>query len=95
RGGGNVAGYKFTCPAVEPQIPRLLLRHLICLVALFVLETVALAVHPHVSDWWNIQDKKGATPFEIVLLLLGIGLAMAQIQTSKSLLNRAHREFSA
>ncbi len=95
RGGGNVAGYKFTCPAVEPQIPRLLLRHLICLVALFVLETVALAVHPHVSDWWNIQDKKGATPFEIVLLLLGIGLAMAQIQTNKSLLNRAHREFSA
>jgi hypothetical protein len=30
-------------------------------------------------DWWNIQEKKGSTPFEIVLLLLGIGLAMAQI----------------
>ncbi len=24
RGGGNVPGYKFTCPAVESQIPRLL-----------------------------------------------------------------------
>jgi Ca2+/Na+ antiporter len=95
RGGGNVPGYKFTCPAVEPQIPRLLWRHLICLVALYVLETGALAVHPHLPDWWNIQDKKGSTPFEIVVLLLGIGLAMAQILTNKSLLNRAHRKFSA
>ncbi len=68
RGGGNVPGYKFTCPAVEPQIPRLLWRHLICLVALFVLETGALAVHPHLPDWWNIQDKKGSTPFEIALV---------------------------
>lgn len=95
RGGGNVPGYKFTCPAVEPQIPRLLWRHLICLVALFVLETTAPAVHSHLSDWWNIPDKKGSTPFEIALLLLGIGLAIAQILTNKSLLNRAHREFSA
>ena len=95
RGGGNVPGYKFTCPAVEPQIPRLLWRHLICLVALSVLETAALAVHPHLPDGWNIQDRRGSTPFEIVLLLLGIGLAMAQILTNKSLLNRAHHEFSA
>ena len=95
RGGGNVPGYKFTCPAVEPQIPRLLWRHLICLVALFVLETTAPAVHSHLPDWWNIPDKKESTPFEIALLLLGIGLAIAQILTNKSLLNRAHREFSA
>ena len=95
RGGGNVPGFKFTCPAVEPQIPRLLWRHLICLAALFVLETVALAVHSRLPDWWNIHDKKGSTPFEMVILLLGIGLAWTQILTNKSLLNRAHREFSA
>jgi hypothetical protein len=94
RGGGNVPGYKFTCPAVEPQIPRLLWRHLICLVVLFVLETAALAVHSYLPDRWNIQNKKGSTPFEIALLFLGIGLAMTQIFTNKSLLNRAHREFS-
>ena len=91
---GNVPGYKFTCPAVEPQIPRLLWRHIIFLVALFVLETAATTVHPYLPDWWNIQDKKGSTPFEIALLLLGIALALAQIHTNKSLLNRAHREFS-
>lgn len=95
RGGGNVPGYKFTCPAVEPQVPRLLWRHLICLVALFVLETAALDVHSHLPNWWNIPDKKGPTPFEIAVLFFGIGLAMAQILTNKSLLNRAHREFSA
>ncbi len=95
RGGGNVPGYKFTCPAVEPQIPRLLWRHLIFLVALFVLETAAQSIHPHLPGWWNIQDKKGSTPFEAVLLLLGIGLAITQILTNKSLLNRAHWEFSA
>jgi hypothetical protein len=95
RGGGNVPGFKFTCPAVEPQIPRLLWRHLVFLVALYVIETVALAVHPHLPDWWNIPDKRGSTPFEGVVLLLGIGLALAQIFTNKSLLNRAHREFSA
>lgn len=94
RSGGNVPGYKFTCPAVETQIPRLLWRHLICLFALFVLETAALAVHPRLPDWWNIQDKKGSTPFGIALWFLGIGLAMTQILTNKSLLNRAHREFS-
>jgi|GEM_PF-1113402 len=95
RGGGNVPGYKFTCPAVEPQISRLLWRHLICLVALLVLETTALAVHSHLPDWWNIPDKKSSTLFETALLLLGIGLAIAQVHTNKSLLNRAHREFSA
>jgi hypothetical protein len=95
RGGGNVPGYKFTCPAVEPQIPRLLLRHLIFLVALFVLETAVQSIHPHLPDWWNIQDKKGTTPFQAAVLCLGIILAMAQILTNKSLLNRAHRGFSA
>ena len=37
--GGTVPGYKFTCPAVEPQVPRLLWRHALFLVALFVLQT--------------------------------------------------------
>jgi hypothetical protein len=93
RGGGNVPGYKFTCPAVEPQIPRLVWRHLICLVALFVLETTAPGVHSHLPDWWSIPDKKGSTPFEIALLLLGIGLAIAQILTNKSLLMRKSTGF--
>jgi len=94
-GGGNVPGYKFTCPAVEPQIPSLLRRHFICLVALFILQTAVLAVHPHMPDWWNVRDKKGMAPFDVALFLACFSLAWTQILTNKSLLNRAHREFSA
>ena len=95
RGGGNVPGYKFTCPAVKPQLPRLLWRHVIFLVALVTLEAGLLCVHSRLSDWWNVPDKKGTTPFDFAFFLLCFGLAWTQILTSKSLLNRAHREFAA
>jgi len=94
-GGKNVPGYKFTCPAVESHVPRLLWRHLICLVALFVLQAAMLAVHPHLPDWWNVRDKKGMTPFDAALLFACFSLAWTQILTNRSLLNRAHRDFSA
>jgi hypothetical protein len=92
-GGKNVPGYKFTCPAVEPQVPRMLWRHLICLIALFVLQTALLTVHLHLPDWWNVHDRKGMTPFDAALSFACFGLAWTQILTNKSLLNRAHREF--
>jgi hypothetical protein len=93
--GGNVPGYKFTCPAVESQVPRLLWRHFVFLVALFVLQTAMLTVHPHLSGWWNVQDKKGMTPFDATLFFACFGLAWVQIRSNKSLLDRAHREFAA
>ena len=94
RSGGNVPGYKFTCPAVEPQVPRLLWRHLIFLVALFVLQTALLTVHPQLPDWWNARDRKGMTAFDAAVFFACFSLAWTQILTNKSLLNRAHREFS-
>lgn len=92
---GNVPGYKFTCPAVEPQIPRLLWRHLIFLVMLVVLETALLSVHSQLPDWFNVPDKKGTTPFILVFFLVSFALAWTQILTNKSVLNRAHREYPA
>ncbi len=86
--------FKFTCPAVEPEIPRLLFRHLGFLVALFALQAAALAVRPHLPDWWNIEDAKGETPFVPAFMFLCMGLAFAQVLTNRSLLERAHREFS-
>jgi hypothetical protein len=93
--GPDLPPYKFTCPAVEPQIPRLLWRHLGFLIALFALQTAMLALRPHLSDWWNMQDRKGSTPFDLLLMLLCIGLGYAQVFTNRSLFVRAHREFSA
>jgi hypothetical protein len=99
RTGGGISGpdvppFKFRCPAVEPQIPRLLWRHVGFLLALFAVQTAMLAVRPHLPSWWNTQDKKGATPFDGAFFLLCFSLAWTQVRTNRSLLDRAHREFS-
>ena len=94
-GGPDLPRYKFTCPAVERQVPRLLWRHFGFLVALFALQTSMLAIRPHLPDWWNVQGRKGSTPFDLALLLLCVGLAWVQVRSNRCLLNRAHREFSA
>lgn len=95
RTGKDIPPYMFTCPAVQPQFPRLLRRHLGFLVALFALQTAALATRPNLPEWWNIEDRKGTTPFDLALILLCFGLGYAQVFTNRSLLNRAHQEFSA
>ncbi len=78
RGGPDLPPFKFKCPAVRPQIPRLLWRHAGFLVALFTLQTAMLAVHTYLPGWWNMKDRKGATPFDLVLVLVCFGLGYAQ-----------------
>jgi hypothetical protein len=94
RGGKDLPPYMFTCPAVQPQLAGLLRRHLGFLVALFALQTLALAVRAQLPDWWNIKDRKGASPFDVALILLCFGLGWAQVFTNRSLLDRAHRDYS-
>lgn len=94
RGGKDVPPYMFTCPAVQSQLSHLLWRHLGFLIALAALQTAALAVQPKLSDWWNTPDSKGMTPFDLALPLLCLALAYTQVFTNRSLLKRAHREFS-
>lgn len=95
RGGRDLPPYMFRCPAVEDQIPQLLWRHLGFLAALFALQTAMLAARPHLPGWWNMQDRKGGTPFDGALFFLCFGLAWAQVRSNRSLLERAHREFAA
>ena len=92
--GPNVPPFKFSCPAVEPQIPRLLWRHLGFLIALVVLQTEMLATRPHWPSWWLMTDRKGTTPFDAAFVLLCFALAWTQIITNRALLKRAHGEFS-
>ncbi len=87
--------FLFTCSAVQPQIPRLLWRHLGFLAILFAFQTVALAVSPSLPGWWHMEDKKGATPFVLVLMLLCYALGFAQVYTNRALLKRAHQEYAA
>jgi Ca2+/Na+ antiporter len=91
RTGKDIPPYVFTCPAVQPQLPRLVRRHLGFLAVLFALQTAALAARPNLPAWWNIADRKGTTPFDLALMLLCFGLGFAQVFTNRSLLDRAHR----
>ncbi len=89
--------YRFTCPAVRTQFPRLVWRHLGFLVALFAVQTAALAVRLNLPDWWNTATGHGRhgdmPPFVFTLMLLCLGLGYAQVFTNRSLLDRAHRDF--
>ena len=91
--GRDTPTFMFTCPTVKTQASRLLWRHLAFLVALVVLQTLALAVRPNLSDWWNAGAK--GTPFEMALLFLCLGLGYTQAFTNRRLLDRAHRQFSS
>ena len=95
RTGKDIPPYMFTCPAVQPQFSRLLRRHFGFLVLLFIWQTAALATRSNLPDWWNIGDRKGVTPFDLALILLCFGLGYAQVFTNRSLLDRAHGDFSA
>jgi hypothetical protein len=90
RGGPDLLPYKFTCPAVEQKVPRLLWRHFGFLVILFSFQTSMLTVRPHLPDWWHVQGR-----FDLALMLLCFGLGWVQVLSNRSLLDRAHREFTA
>jgi hypothetical protein len=92
RGGKDLPPYMFTCPAVRPQISRLVWRHLGFLVVLFAIQTTALEVRPKLSDSWNTPGSKGTTPFEAALIVVCVGLGFVQVFTNRRLLDRAHRE---
>ena len=95
RTGKDLPPYLFTCPAVQRQFSRLVRRHLGFLVVLFALQTAVLAARPNLPAWWKIEDRKGATHFDLALMFLFFGLGFAQVFTNRSLLDRAHRDFSA
>lgn len=89
----NAPPFLFSCPAVRSQLPTLLWRHIGFLLVLFLLQTSALSIRLGLPAWWNAKDRKGGTPFEILLILLCFGLGFAEVYKSRSLLKRAHAEF--
>ena len=92
RSGKDVPPFMFTCPAIRPQLSRLLWRHIGFLVALFTLQTLAFAVRPNLPNWWNTGSR--GTPFELALFFLCLGLGFTQTITNRRLLDHAHQEFS-
>jgi hypothetical protein len=84
--------YLFRCPLVRGQIPCLARRHLVCLAVLFVLLTVAFQLPSHLSASWLIASggQRSMPPLTIILFILSACLALVQILTNRSLLDRVH-----
>jgi len=87
--------YFFECPIVHRNLPRLARRHGGFLATLVVLETIALPLRPHLPASWLITTGKDGSPFTITLFILCMCLALAQILSNRSLLERAHLEQQA
>jgi lysylphosphatidylglycerol synthetase-like protein (DUF2156 family) len=89
--------YLFNCPFVCGQLPRLAFRHACFLVALFVLQTLALRIRPHLPPFWLKASGgyKSMPPFVTALMALCVVLCLSEILTNRSLLDRAHRESEA
>ncbi len=88
---GNNPPYLFTCPVVVSQYPRLLKRHAGYVAVLVALETVALGIKPHLSQWWLTSSGRNMTPFVVAVIVPCGALAIAEIMTNRCVLERAHR----
>ena len=85
--------YLFNCPYVRSQLPRVAIRHIAFLVALFILITATLQVRPHLSHWWlTASGPRGMPPFIDAVFVLCGSLLITEIITNRSLLQRAHAE---
>jgi hypothetical protein len=84
--------FLLSCPVVRAQVPTLIRRHLIFLVALFAVQTIAIKLRPSLPTWWITPSSKHPSPFAIVLGLLSLCLGTAEILSNRSLLDRAHSE---
>jgi hypothetical protein len=83
--------YFFECSIVRQTTPRLARRHGCFLLAVVVLETIALQLTRYMPASWLIASGRGGSPFAIALIVLCMCLAFAQILSNRSLLERAHR----
>ncbi len=84
--------YFFRCPVVKQMMPRLVRRHGAFLLAIVVLETIALYTARYLSASWLSAKGRGASPFAITLLVLCFCLAFVQVFSNRSLLERAHQK---
>ncbi|MGI4826812.1 MAG: hypothetical protein ACRYFU_01255 [Janthinobacterium lividum] len=84
--------YFFECPIVEGVMPRLIRRHIISLLIIVTLETIAVLLKRHIPASWVVAKGRDGSPFAIGLCVMCIGIAGVQIFTNRSLLERAHLE---
>ena len=82
--------FLLSCPVVRRQLPRLIRRHLGFLAALFIAQTTALNFRANLPAHFVTPSSRDASPFALILGVLCSCLAIVQILTNRSLLDRAH-----
>ena len=90
RNRNNMQPFLLSCPVVRRQIPTLIRRHVGFLVALFLVQTTALEFRPNLPE--HLITPRGTDPslFVVILGVLCGCLALVQILSNRSLLERAH-----
>ena len=87
--GGNQS-FLLCCPAVRGELGRLIRRHLGFITAIFIAQTTALRLRASLPKSWITPSGKDPSLFAILLGLLCLVIALVQILTNRSLLDRAH-----
>jgi hypothetical protein len=82
--------YFFGCSIVQQTVPQLVRRHGGFLVAVVVLETIAFRLSRYLPASWLAAKGKDGSPFAITLSVLCLCLALVQVLSNRSLLERAH-----
>ena len=87
--------YFFGCSIVRQIMPRLSRRHGGFLVAVVILETIALQLTRYMPASWLTSSGRAGSPFAITLIVLCMCLAFAQTLSNRSILEQAHQSKQA
>jgi hypothetical protein len=82
--------FLLSCPVVRRQVPLLIRRHLGFLAGLFIVQTTALQLRPNLPAYLITPSSRFVSPFAYILGGLCACLALVQIVSNRSLLERAH-----
>jgi hypothetical protein len=90
RNRNNMQPFLLSCPVVRLQIPLLIRRHVRFLAALVIVQTTAIELRPKLPDY--LITPRGTDPslFAVILGVLFACLAVVQVLSNRSLLERAH-----
>ncbi len=88
--GRGLRAYSFDCPVVRRLIPRFVTWHVGFLVALFVLETLALTLLPFLPGKWHPAIWQGVSPYAIPIFAMSVALAVVEVSVNRMVMGAAH-----
>jgi hypothetical protein len=90
RNRNDMQPFRLSCPVVRRQIPLLIRRHVGFLAALFIVQTTALELRPKLPEYLITPHGTAPSLFAVSLGILFGCLAVVQILSNRSLLERVH-----